>query len=78
MGTEAVHHISSPHRSIMDDNFIRLYIEDLLRTIRTQVLIALIKPYTRFALLTPFLLCSESPTAGGVWPILWSLSTDCG
>ena len=37
-------------RSIMDDNFIRLYIEDLLRTIRTQVLIALIKPYTRITI----------------------------
>eukprot|EP00668_Euglena_longa_P029388 GGOE01036736.1.p1 GENE.GGOE01036736.1~~GGOE01036736.1.p1 ORF type:complete len:473 (+),score=198.08 GGOE01036736.1:83-1420(+) len=36
--------------SIMDDNFIRLYIEDLLRTIRTQVLIALIKPYTRITI----------------------------
>ncbi len=33
----------------MDDGFIRLYIEDLLRTIRTQVLLALIRPYTRCA-----------------------------
>ena len=30
----------------MDDPFIRNYIEDLLRNIRTQVLIKLIKPYT--------------------------------
>ena len=33
--------------TIMDDPFIREHIEDLLRNIRTQVLIKLIKPYTR-------------------------------
>ena len=31
----------------MDDPFIRDYIEELLKNIRTQVLIKLIKPYTR-------------------------------
>jgi COP9 signalosome complex subunit 2 len=31
----------------MDDPFIREHIEDLLRNIRTQVLIKLIQPYTR-------------------------------
>merc|ERR1712071_708855 len=35
------------HRNIMDDPFIRENIEDLLRNIRTQVLIKLIRPYTR-------------------------------
>ena len=34
-------------RTIMDDPFIREHIEDLLRNIRTQVLIRLIRPYTR-------------------------------
>ncbi|KAK9758950.1 PCI domain [Popillia japonica] len=33
--------------TIMDDPFIREHIEDLLRNIRTQVLIKLIRPYTR-------------------------------
>merc|ERR1711971_1059037 len=33
--------------TIMEDAFIREHIEDLLRNIRTQVLIKLIKPYTR-------------------------------
>ncbi|XP_011067036.1 PREDICTED: COP9 signalosome complex subunit 2 [Acromyrmex echinatior] len=33
--------------NIMDDPFIREHIEDLLRNIRTQVLIKLIRPYTR-------------------------------
>ncbi|ORZ16492.1 PCI domain-domain-containing protein [Absidia repens] len=33
--------------SIMDDPFIRTYIDDVLKNIRTQVLIKLIKPYTR-------------------------------
>ncbi|KAF5825616.1 hypothetical protein DUNSADRAFT_8117 [Dunaliella salina] len=31
----------------MDDNFIRDYVEDLLKKIRTQVLLKLIQPYTR-------------------------------
>ncbi|KAI1301436.1 COP9 signalosome complex subunit 2 [Halotydeus destructor] len=34
-------------KTIMDDPFIKEHIEDLLRNIRTQVLIKLIKPYTR-------------------------------
>jgi len=34
-------------QTIMEDTFIREHIEDLLRNIRTQVLIKLIKPYTR-------------------------------
>lgn len=34
-------------RTIMDDPFIRNYVEDLLRKIRTQVLLHLIQPYTR-------------------------------
>ncbi|PPR06129.1 hypothetical protein CVT26_005351 [Gymnopilus dilepis] len=36
--------------TIMDDNFIRSYIGDLLRSLRTQYLIDLIKPYTRLEL----------------------------
>lgn len=36
--------------TIMDDPFIRLYIGDLLRSLRTQYLIDLIKPYTRLEL----------------------------
>jgi len=35
---------------IMDDEFIREHIEDLLRTIRTQVLRRVIRPYTRISL----------------------------
>jgi COP9 signalosome complex subunit 2 len=31
----------------MDDPFIRTYIDDVLKNIRTQVLVKLIKPYTR-------------------------------
>lgn len=36
--------------NIMADPFIREHIEDLLRNIRTQVLIKLIRPYTRIAI----------------------------
>lgn len=34
----------------MDDPFIRMYIGELLRSLRTQYLIDLIKPYTRLEL----------------------------
>ena len=34
----------------MEDPFIRNYIEDLLKTIRTQVLIKLVKPYTQISI----------------------------
>ncbi|KAB1213523.1 COP9 signalosome complex subunit 2 [Morella rubra] len=37
----------SNRRTIMDDPFSRNYVEDLLKNIRTQVLLKLIKPYTR-------------------------------
>ncbi|RUP46953.1 PCI domain-containing protein [Jimgerdemannia flammicorona] len=35
------------HQTIMDDPFIRNYIDEVLKNIRTQVLIRLIQPYTR-------------------------------
>eukprot|EP01083_Nonionella_stella_P308442 1088102_1 len=37
-------------RSIMNDEFIAEYIPDLLKTIRTQVLLQVVKPYTRISL----------------------------
>ena len=45
--------LQSNRRTIMDDPFIRNYIEDLLKNIRTQVLLKLIKPYTRIRI--PFI-----------------------
>lgn len=36
--------------SIMNDPFIRTYIEDLLRNLRTQVLLDLVRPYTRISI----------------------------
>eukprot|EP00741_Cyanophora_paradoxa_P022159 tig00021435_g21391.t1 len=45
--------LKNNRRTIMDDPFIRQYIEDLLRNIRTQVLLKLIKPYTRIRI--PFI-----------------------
>jgi COP9 signalosome complex subunit 2 len=38
------------HSTIMDDNFIKSYIGELLKSLRTQYLIDLIKPYTRLEL----------------------------
>jgi len=34
----------------MDDPFIRTYMDDVIKNIRSQVLIRLIKPYTRIKL----------------------------
>ncbi|KAG6412554.1 hypothetical protein SASPL_125234 [Salvia splendens] len=45
--------LKSNRRTIMDDLFIRNYIEDLLKNVRTQVLLKLIKPYTRIRI--PFI-----------------------
>jgi COP9 signalosome complex subunit 2 len=39
--------ILKKNSTMMNDTFIREHIEDLLRNIRTQVLIKLIKPYTK-------------------------------
>ena len=44
--------LRSNRRAIMEDAFVRNYIEDLLRNVRTQVLLSLIKPYTRIRLAT--------------------------
>eukprot|EP00053_Salpingoeca_punica_P009737 m.87658 g.87658 ORF g.87658 m.87658 type:complete len:443 (+) comp15138_c0_seq2:104-1432(+) len=44
------------HKTIMDDPFIREYISDLLKNIRTEVLVKLIRPYTRIRI--PFI-CSQ-------------------
>lgn len=47
-------HLLKMHREqVMGDDFIRDYIEDLLKNIRTQVLTKLIKPYTRITI--PFI-----------------------
>nr|CAH7745884.1 unnamed protein product [Callosobruchus chinensis] len=50
---EFEHILKHNRQNIMDDLFIREHIEDLLRNIRTQVLIQLIKPYTRIQI--PFI-----------------------
>ena len=36
--------------TILQDTFIRAYIDDVLRSLRTQYLVDLIKPYTRMEL----------------------------
>ncbi|KAL6565079.1 COP9/signalosome complex subunit Csn2 [Orobanche minor] len=45
--------LKSNKRTIVDDPFIRNYIEDLLKNVRTKVLLKLIKPYTRIRI--PFI-----------------------
>ncbi|KAL1936248.1 hypothetical protein VTP01DRAFT_382 [Rhizomucor pusillus] len=50
---EFEHILKVNHQAIMADPFIRAYIDDVLRNIRTQVLVKLIKPYTRIEI--PFI-----------------------
>ncbi|CAL9183529.1 unnamed protein product [Musa hybrid cultivar] len=45
--------LKSNRQTILDNPFIRNYIEDLLKNIRTQVLLKLINPYTRIRI--PFI-----------------------
>lgn len=42
-----LHDASDNRAAIMDDPFIRNYIDELLKNIRMQVLLKLLKPYTR-------------------------------
>ena len=61
-------------QTIMDDQFIREHIEDLLRNIRTQVLIRLIKPYTRIKI--DFISGELNVDAGDVESLLVSCILD--
>jgi COP9 signalosome complex subunit 2 len=47
---EAERILAENHSTIMDDPFIRTYIDDVLKGLRTQYLIDLIQPYTRIGL----------------------------
>lgn len=61
-------------RTIMDDPFIRNYIEDLLKNIRTQVLLKLIRPYTRIRI--PFISAELNVPEADVEALLVSLILD--
>ena len=63
------------HREqVMGDDFIRDYIEDLLKNIRTQVLTKLIKPYTRITI--PFISTELSIPEPDVESLIVSLILD--
>ncbi|KAJ3249160.1 hypothetical protein HDU77_007842 [Chytriomyces hyalinus] len=62
-------------RTIMDDTFIRTYINGVLKNIRTQVLIKLIKPYTRIEI--PFISKQLNVPAQDVEDLLVGLILDC-
>ncbi|KAH0721825.1 hypothetical protein KY290_006106 [Solanum tuberosum] len=66
--------LKSNRKTIMDDPFIRNYIEDLLKNIRTQVLLKLIKPYTRIRI--PFISKEINVPEGEVETLLVSLILD--
>jgi len=61
-------------RTIMDDDFIRDHIEEVLKSIRTQVLLKLIKPYTRIRL--PFIASNLNVEVEQVESLLISLILD--
>ncbi|KAL3893051.1 MAG: hypothetical protein SGPRY_014522 [Prymnesium sp.] len=61
-------------RTIMGDAFIRNYIEDLLKNIRTQVLLKIITPYTRIRI--PFIAHELNITQPEVEQLLVSLILD--
>ncbi|GFH10401.1 PCI domain-containing protein [Haematococcus lacustris] len=61
-------------RTIMDDPFIREYIQDLLTKIRTQVLVKLIQPYSRVRI--PFIAAKLNITDTDVESLLVTLILD--
>ncbi len=61
-------------QTIYDDAFIRQYIEDLLKNIRTQVVLNLIQPYTRIRI--PFVSKELNIPEGDVEQLLVSLILD--
>lgn len=61
-------------QTIYDDAFIRQYIEDLLKNIRTQVVLKLIQPYTRIRI--PFISRELNIPEGDVEQLLVSLILD--
>lgn len=61
-------------QTIYDDAFIRQYIEDLLKNIRTQVVLKLIQPYTRIRI--PFISLELNIPEPDVEQLLVSLILD--
>jgi len=61
-------------KTIMDDPFMRDYIDDLLRNIRTQVLLKILTPYTRIRI--PFLASELNIAAKEVEDLMVSLILD--
>jgi COP9 signalosome complex subunit 2 len=61
-------------KTILDDNFMKDYIDDLLRNIRTQVLLKILTPYTRIRI--PFLALELNIAAKDVEDLMVSLILD--
>jgi len=62
--------------TIMDDSFIRSHIGDLLRSLRTQYLIDLIKPYTRLELSFLAKVCDPAWMDNALLTMLKQLNVD--
>ena len=67
-------HCNFYRQTIYDDAFIRQYIEDLLKNVRTQVVLKLIQPYTRIRI--PFVSKELNIPEGDVEQLLVSLILD--
>ena len=61
-------------RTVMGDAFIKAYIDDLLKNIRTQVLLKVITPYTRIGI--PFIASEINISAKEVEELLVALILD--
>ncbi|CAN6827569.1 unnamed protein product, partial [Brassica oleracea] len=66
--------LKNNRKTIMDDPFIRNYMEDLLKKVRTQVLLKLIKPYTKIGI--PFISKELNVPEKDVTELLVSLILD--
>ena len=66
--------LATNQRTVMDDPFIRQYVEDLLTNVRTQVLLRLIRPYTQVRL--PFISAKLNIPPADVEQLLVSLILD--
>jgi len=61
-------------KTLLDDSFVKDYIDDLMRNIRTQVLVKILKPYTKIKI--PFLSSELNITSPEVEELLVGLILD--
>ena len=66
--------LKANQRTVLGDAFIKMYLDDLLKNIRTQVLLKVIKPYTRIRI--PFIATELNISTSEVEHLLVALILD--